>query len=222
MRGGGGARVRRLAGVALGQFAFVGPASGEVSVRPELLRRGKSTAFVGADLHGDAGLATRAMLCFAEPRASALAHSAMPPPPAPPPADCEAFPRRAGTCVLAAIRGQAGGWGAAMLVGGRPGAAAVDTPRRGYAARNATALVALADVAPPAAMAMFAAFAPISTMTWSVEMLAAEAAGPSEGWLLLRSAAQTVEAGYSTQIMQIWDEAGRPLISATQCVAVFL
>jgi hypothetical protein len=64
---------------------------------------------------------------------------------------------------------------------------------------------------------MFTTPAPISTMTWSVEMLAA----PAPGWLLMRSAGQTVAAGYSTQAMNLWDERGVPIMGGGQCVAVF-
>jgi hypothetical protein len=46
------------------QFAFVGPATGELHIRPSVLRQGKSAAFVGVDLEGEAGLAVRATLCF--------------------------------------------------------------------------------------------------------------------------------------------------------------
>jgi hypothetical protein len=46
------------------QIAFVGPAVGQLRVRPTLLRRGKSAMFFGVDLVGETGLATRALFCF--------------------------------------------------------------------------------------------------------------------------------------------------------------
>jgi Thioesterase-like superfamily len=57
------------------QFALVGPAAGKIMVRPAMLRRGKSTAFVGADLFGEDGLAARATFCFAAPRPSAYKYA---------------------------------------------------------------------------------------------------------------------------------------------------
>ncbi len=57
------------------QFSFVGPASGTVMIRPTILRRGKSTVFVGVDLFGEAGLATRATLCYGMARPSSVAYS---------------------------------------------------------------------------------------------------------------------------------------------------
>ena len=43
-----------------------------------------------------------------------------------------------------------------------------------------------------------------------------------DGWCLLRSTAETIGEGYSTQDMMLWDAAGRPLIAARQNVAVFV
>src|SRR3569623_3773743 len=40
---------------------FIGPATGAVTATPSLLRQGKSAAYVGVDLTGDAGLAARAV-----------------------------------------------------------------------------------------------------------------------------------------------------------------
>jgi acyl-CoA thioesterase len=77
------------------QFAFVGPATGQLRIRPTLLRRGKSTAFVGVDLEGEAGLATRALLCFGAARASRLTHPAPHAAKVPPPQACEGFFRHA-------------------------------------------------------------------------------------------------------------------------------
>ena len=57
------------------QFALVGPAAGKIMVRLSMLRRGKSTAFVGADLFGEDGLATRATFCFTGPRPSAYIYA---------------------------------------------------------------------------------------------------------------------------------------------------
>ena len=62
------------------QFALVGPGAGKIMARLSMLRRGKSTVFVGADLFSEEGLATRATFGFAAPRPSAYnyAMDAMP------------------------------------------------------------------------------------------------------------------------------------------------
>jgi acyl-CoA thioesterase len=200
------------------QFAFVGPASGVVTARATVLRRGKSTVFISADLEGDAGLATRALLCFAAPRESALGYSGLPMPEVAPPADCpEFFDAAAAPAFFQHFEArQAGGAG---LCSGAPEPELLLWLRHRDPGTqlDATALVALGDAAPPAAFSMFKSPAPISTMTWSVEMLAE----PAPGWLLMRSAGQTVAAGYSTQAMNLWDERGEPVMAGGQCVAVF-
>ncbi len=73
------------------QFAFVGPASGPLSISASVLRRGKSAVFMGVDLTGDAGLATRALLNFGVGRISKLTYADVPMPDVSTPADSEPF-----------------------------------------------------------------------------------------------------------------------------------
>jgi hypothetical protein len=85
---------------------------------------------------------------------------------------------------------------------------------------GATALIALADALPPAAMTMFTAPAPISTMTWSMDIFDAGPLGASP-WCLIESRADTVGHGYSSQDMTVWNENGALLMLSRQNVAVF-
>jgi acyl-CoA thioesterase len=205
------------------QFAFVGPATGQLRIRPMLLRQGKSTAFVAVDLEGEAGLATRATLCFGAARASQLAHAAPPAAPVPPPENCEDFFRHAPP-----------GLGFAQHFDGRLAAGAMPFSRAGapdvmlwLRHRDAAlkpsivALLALADASPPASFVLFEKPAPISTMTWSLDVLAGELA-TDDGWWLVRSAADHVADGYSGQTMGIWNARGAPVALARQNVAVFI
>ena len=70
------------------QIAFIGPAAGEVHIRSRILRRGKSVAFVEADLCQGEALATRALFAFGAPRESVMSLSHFPMPDVPPPAAC--------------------------------------------------------------------------------------------------------------------------------------
>ena len=45
------------------QFAFIGPATGDLRITPKILRQGKSAVFTSVDLEGEAGLAVRATFC---------------------------------------------------------------------------------------------------------------------------------------------------------------
>jgi acyl-CoA thioesterase len=204
------------------QFAFAGPASGTVTARATVLRQGKSTTFASAELHGEAGLATQALLCFAAPRPSALVHAGLPMPAVPAPDACPNF-FADGLAPAFAQHFEARRAGGAMPVSGSDAPELLLWLRHRDAGlrQDATSLVALGDAAPPAAMTMFTARAPISTMTWSVDMLADGAAQAPGAWLLMRSAALAVAGGYSVQAMNLWDESGRAVMTGSQCVAVF-
>jgi len=84
---------------------------------------------------------------------------------------------------------------------------------------DVTSLVALGDALPPPAIAMFAKFSPISTITWSFDVLSDRISGA--GWHLMHAEADTVGDGYSSQSMVLWDEAGAPALTARQNIAVF-
>jgi acyl-CoA thioesterase len=71
---------------------------------------------------------------------------------------------------------------------------------------------------PPAAFTSFSAPAPISSITWNVELLEPVPLGE---WFLLRSFSQHAADGYSSQDMQVWDEQGRVVMRGRQSVAVF-
>ena len=85
---------------------------------------------------------------------------------------------------------------------------------------TAVSLLALADAPPPAAMVCFTAPAPISTMTWSLELLD-ETVSTDDGWWLIRTSAQTIRGGYSSQAMTVWNSRRMPVLAARQGVAIF-
>jgi acyl-CoA thioesterase len=208
-----------------GQFAFVGPAAGALEIRTEILRRGKSTLFMGVDLIGEQGPATRAILTFGAARESRLSHVDLPCPTVPPPEDApDFFPAGGGPNFTQQFEFKRAG-GTKI---GTPGAPdfLVWIRHKDPAARSLAALVALADALPPPAVTLFPERAPISTMTWSLDVLADVPAATSsqgdDGWRLMKSRADTILEGYSAQDMAIWDRAGTPLIVARQNVAVFI
>jgi len=82
-----------------------------------------------------------------------------------------------------------------------------------------TSLMVLGDAMPPGAMVMFATFAPISTITWSVDILSDRISGA--GWHLMHVEAEIVADGYSSQRMVLWDATGAPILIARQNIAIF-
>jgi acyl-CoA thioesterase len=206
------------------QFTFIGPASGMLRIEPAILRAGKNTVFVAVDLLGEAGVATRALLTFGAARGSRLHYRGRPAPSAPPPSACGDFfaggrPPKFATQFETLRAG-----------GGQPLSAAA-TPdllvwfrHRDEAARTGLlGLIAIADALPPAAFSMFSAPAPISTITWSIDVPDPDAieTGDPEGWYLMSSRGDHIADGYTTQDMALWNQTGTPLLLARQTVAIF-
>ena len=203
------------------QFAFIGPASGPLLIQPAVLRKGKSTVFASVDLIGDAGLATRATLCFGAARKSALAYESIPAPKVPGPDDSPQFFRHVeGLNFTAHFDGRLAGGNMPMSNAGAPEMVLWLRHRDPDLVPNVVSLLALADAPPPAGMVLFTARAPISTMTWSIEILS-EDITTTDGWWLVRTSAETIAQGYSSQSMTMWNSAGKPVMACRQNIAVF-
>jgi acyl-CoA thioesterase len=203
------------------QIAFVGPAEGALAVRTSLLRQGKSVTFVNADLAGDKGLAARAVFTFGAARPSMFSTHFAPAPILPAPADAGPFlPPGAGP-------GFASNFDVRLAKGGLPLTASSEWDHFLWVrhfdpeATSLAALLALADMPPPAVVPMFPQFAPISTMTWSLNFLT-DHPSTDEGWWLLQSRAENAAEGYSSQDMFVWNAKGEPVVAGRQSVAIFL
>ncbi|HTT97013.1 MAG TPA: thioesterase family protein [Rhizomicrobium sp.] len=205
------------------QFAFIGPASGPLSISTSVLRRGKSAVFVGVDLVGDAGLATRAILSFGIARDSKLAYLDVPMAKVSSPADSEPFfPGDRPTISFQQHFESRKGGGARPFSPGASPEYRIWFRHRDERARNGIVpLIALADAPPPASMVMFPQPAPISTMTWSLDVLSDNPA-TTDGWWLVQSRAEAAMHGYSPQTMTVWNSSGKAVIAARQNVAIFL
>lgn len=204
------------------QFAFVGPANGAVTLRPTLLRKGKSTVFAGVDLIGDAGLATRATLCYGAPRASSVSFGSVAPPAAQEPDTLPEFLRPfPGLNFVQHFDSRLADGYFPFSGDKEPTMTLWLRHRDGNAPASATALVALADAPPPAAMVRFRQYGPISTMTWAIDMLT-DRLDTTEGWWLVRSTAETIVDGYSSQAMTVWNAARQPVMVCRQNIAVFV
>lgn len=202
------------------QFAFIGPGGGAITITPTVLRQGKSSVFVGVDLHGEQGLATRAILTFAAPRRSAYEHADAPAPPAGPIEGAEPFFRSGtgGPNFSHHFETRVAG-GAVLVSQSQPEILMWLRHKDPGAGVGEAALIALGDVAPPAAMAMFTEPAPLSTMTWSLDLV--EEPEPDADWFLFSSRGDAVADGYSSQTMGLWTASGRPAVLSRQTVALF-
>mgnify|MGYP003700319829 CR=1 FL=1 len=201
--------------------SFIGPAGGAVEARAKLLRRGKSVAFVEAELASEAGVATRCNFAFGAGRESALNETFTPAPDMPPPETCDYFvpPDRRPAFTKHFDTRLAKG---AMPISGSDEHEFYlwvrhEDPR----AEGIVALLALADMPPPAVLPMFREFAPISSMTWMVNVLNANPVS-KDGWWLLQSRGENASEGYSSQDMLVWNSDGELVIAGRQSVAIFI
>jgi acyl-CoA thioesterase len=207
------------------QFVFVGPAAGALRIAATVLRQGKSSVFVGVDLLGEAGLATRATLSFGAKRASVLRYRACPAPEVVGPEEGRPFfPNTERPAFTTHFETRLAGQFARASGPGEPDLLLWIRHNDAGARRGLAGLIALADALPPAAITMFPAPAPISTITWSVDLLEPDLveAGSERGWHLMRSRGDHVADGYTSQHMVLWNESGVPLLLARQTVAIFV
>lgn len=205
------------------QFAFVGPASGRLRARAALLRRGRSASIVSAELDGEAGAAVRALLTYGAARPSRISHARLAAPAAPPPDGCAPFippgMDRAAPRFMANFHMRLAAGARPLTGGAEPEAALWLRHREAEGAHGETALVALADAPSPPAMIQFPEPGPISTMTWTIDLVGAADPG---AWALARSSSEFARDGYSAQAMTMWDEAGALLAVGRQTVALFV
>jgi acyl-CoA thioesterase len=212
----------RLPRLRSAQISFVGPAEGEVSVTSEVLRQGKSVTFVNADLFGDGRLAARGVFAFGAARPSIFSRHFTPAPDVP-------GPDEAGLFFPPGIEGPAfaRNFDVRLARGGVPMTSSAEhdhflwVRHRDPRATSVAALLALADMPPPAMMPMFPAPARISSMTWGLNVLT-DHPQTEDGWWLLESRAENAAEGYSSQDMFVWSRAGEPVIAGRQSVAIFI
>ena len=205
------------------QIAFVGPSGGDITMATRLLRRGKSAAFVASDLSVDGEVGTVGLFCFGSERLSLHRLKAPAAPEVPSPNDCPTFfppdryPQFIANFDLRLARGAppvSGAQHADNIVWARH--------RDRQAPSTLTKLLALVDAAPPAAISLMSEPAPISTMTWSLDVVSiAEQDGADNGWCLCQSTADTIGDGYSCQSMSVWGANGTPLLLGRQTIAMF-
>ncbi len=197
--------------------AFIGPLSGEIVIRAKRLRRGRNAAFIQADVESAAGLGLRATFVFMGPVESKVDHDVGHGPdfPVPGPGDTtfkghsavsftqnfELLDRRDDSVGAAE-------WLRWVRLNEREGLDPM------------VELVAIADCLPPAALKLLGGPAPVSSMTWQLNILGAQPT-TTDGWWLLRATADYARAGSSSQQMAIWNADRAPIADQMQSVAIF-
>ncbi|WP_447762090.1 acyl-CoA thioesterase [Sphingopyxis panaciterrae] len=203
------------------QISFVGPVGGDCTVTTRVLRRSKSSLFVDAGVSSDAGFGTSAVFAFSGDRASHLDHNDLTMPAVPDPETLTPVPdhkvrpsftrhfdMRPTTGPRFDWKGEVGEYLTWVRF--------VEEP----ACHPAVALLAMGDALPPAAMALFTEFGPISSMNWTVNMLTGSPQ-TEDGWWLLSAKTGYARGGFSVQDMMLWNRAGEPVLSGSQGIAIY-
>ncbi|WP_249009301.1 acyl-CoA thioesterase II [Conexibacter sp. DBS9H8] len=203
------------------QLAFLGPAHGELTLRARPLRRGRSVGFVAVDAHVsvDATAAAALIMC-GEPRTSELVHRRLAPPAVPAPEECAVLPLPlSGTPVFLRHMEVRFAGGAPPFSGGVPESVMWVRHRDSVGLSAEEAIVAVADVLPPAVLSASDRPRPGSSVTWSLDLI--DAGADPGGWFLLHSSSEAAADGYSQQTMACFSTDGRPLAGGRQTVAVY-
>lgn len=200
------------------QVSFVGPLSGEVEVRARILRRGRNASWLSAEVSNASGVGLTATFVFMGAVDSALHLHDVPAPATVVPVE-QAKPLPEGR-----------GPGFAGHFNRRFGLPRTDVPEPEIAwwvqLKDRTGLdpmvelMLCADALPPGVLFMMPNPAPISSMTWLVNLLT-PLPETRDGWWLLRSAGNYAEKGCSSQDMAIWNADGTAVAVGMQSIALF-
>lgn len=199
------------------QISFIGPLAGPVTVSATKLRRGRTAAFIQCDIVSDAGLGFRAIFVFMADLPSRIAlggalHSTVAPPP--PDATLYTGPETffTGNFDFQDLPEQAPGAAEWLRWARLRDAAGIDPM---------VEVLAIGDALPPAAFKLLGKdYAPISSLTWIVNLLT-PAPATREGWWLLSARSDHAVNGGSSQTMLLWNADGVAVAQGMQSVAIF-
>jgi hypothetical protein len=203
------------------QATFLAPVpEGPVTARARVLRQGKNATHVEARIVD--GEATLALLVgvFGAPRSSAVRLR-------------PAQPRIIGGASIpfrylpgltpAFTQHFTGRWrkGLPPFTGDTQTQQVLDIGMRDTGAAGEAQVLALADFIAPVALSHLKSPAPGSTLTWMVEMLAAELGSlPLEGWRVDAELIAAVD-GYTSQSVMLWGPGGVPVALSRQSMVIF-
>lgn len=206
------------------QLSFTGPLGGAAVASARMVRRSRRSAFIAVELvnSGASDVATCALLTFTAPRETLVSHDRLAMPDVP---DPEALARVPPHPLRPAFTSQFD----MRPINGPPPGPDNSEASHCFWVRFATptsapadvALLALGDALPPAAMRLFPLPGPVSSMNWTVQMLADDPR-TDDGWWLLQSRSDHVANGFAMQHMTLWNRAGEPVMTGYQTVAIFV
>jgi acyl-CoA thioesterase len=199
------------------QIAFIGPLAGEVEINAHILRRGKNTAFVQAEISGADGVGLTCNFIFMNRRQSHLDYVHIPAPNLPliptddvvrsgPPEFFTGhmqYPDKRLDLGMATNR--LASWHRL-------------TEHQGL--DHIAELICIGDALPPSAMGLMTEKGMVSSMNWQINMLT-DAPTTENGWWYLSSETHHAANGASSQYMTVWNSSGEAVLTGMQSVAIF-
>lgn len=200
------------------QIAFSGPISGDVTVKTQLLRRGRNAAFIRSDIITGDTVGLSCTFLFVKRRESKIDFVDLTKPDFPRiPADGEA---RSGPPEF--FTGQMEYPDKRLVLGnGSPRMANWHRFKQREGLDPFAETLCIADGLPPSVMGLFDEQAMVSSMNWQVNMLTDKPA-TENGWWFLESETHHAQHGASSQYMSVWNASGKPIMTAMQSVALFI
>jgi acyl-CoA thioesterase len=203
---------------------FTGPVTNSPRFVPNCLRQGKSVTTIQVTVESEQQIAAQIVFCFGSIRDSALAVAGPESPLQRVPQEYELFLPQEAAGFTPAFAAQ---FETRLVAGSRPLSGAsegymrvVSRHRDEESRQGIEGLITIADVLPPAALAMANAPAPISSITWMMNLLSDDPT-TEQGWWQLESVMTSSEHGYSSQRMRLWSLDGALVAEGLQSVAQF-
>ena len=199
------------------QIAFVGPLAGEIEVSAHILRRGKNTAFIQAEISGADGVGLTCNFIFMNRRQSHLDYVNIPAPDFPliptddvvrsgPP---EFFTHNMDYPDKRLVLGE-----------GKPRLANWHRLKERDGLDPVADLLCMGDALPPSTMGLMKKEGMISSINWQVNFLT-DAPETDNGWWFLESETHHAVHGASSQYMTVWNSRGDAVLTGMQSVAIF-
>ena len=206
------------------QINFIGPAKDQLSVSHKLQRQGKNNVTFSAELNSPTGAGTHGYFTYGVSRDMPrevdypLNLPTVKPchlePLFPAHAEAPSFLKNLDRRLISGPRFMEGADDPDVLMGAR-----LTDPKSWD--KGLMPLLVLADT-PPAALSFFdGPVRALSSMNWNINFLTDEIE-TEDGWWLMRSATRYVRAGYSSQLIQVWNSQGARVMDAMQMQAVFV
>ena len=201
------------------QIAFVGPLFGEVELTARVLRKGRNATWIAVEITSEKGVGLSATFVFMQALDSRYDFDRVAAPADMVPLD------KARDLPDSPMRPQFTRNLDMKFARPKPGEPQAELCwyvrlKERVGLDPMTELLLIADSLPPGVLGLGPIAAPMSSMTWQINLLTDKPA-TDDGWFMLESRAEHARDGSSHQAMGVWDASGRPLAAQTQSFALF-